>query len=214
MNNELLDFTRQSLQRGVAREEIAAALRQAGWAAADVAGALRAFAAVDFPVPVPRPKPSLSAREVFVYLVMFTALYVTAYNLGSLLFDFVDRAFPDPLVTHFGFRSFYDNLRANVSALVIAFPLFLFCFRATTRSIALDPTRRHSWPRKWLTYLTMFGAVTAVAGDLGVLVYNLLGGELSARFLLKVSIVAVIAGGAFLYFLRDMRQDEREATTP
>jgi hypothetical protein len=128
-----------------------------------------------------------------------------------LLFDFVDRAFPDPLTDRMGYRNiFFDGMRLDISALVISFPLFLFTFRATVRSIALDPTRRSTWPRKWLTYLTMFVAVTTLAGDLGTMVYNALGGEVSVRFILKVLIVAVIAGGIFTYFLRDMRHDEKE----
>jgi hypothetical protein len=36
-----------------------------------------------------------------------------------------------------------------------------------------------------------------------------LGGELTTPFLLRVATVAVIAGGAFWYFLADVRKDER-----
>jgi membrane protein YqaA with SNARE-associated domain len=53
-------------------------------------------------------------------------------------------------------------------------------------------------------------AVTILAGDLIALVYNLLGGEFTTRFLLKVATVAVIAGGVFGYYLSDLRQEERE----
>lgn len=44
------------------------------------------------------------------------------------------------------------------------------------------------------------------------LVYNLLGGELTVRFVLKVPVVAVIGGTAFVYYLRDLRAAEREPT--
>lgn len=210
MNNELLDFTRRALQQGASRPQITSVLKQAGWVDADVNAALNSFADVTFVVPVPRPRPYLSAREVFVYLVMFTSLYVSAWHLGSLLFDFINRALPDSLDNNYYRSMFYDGIRGSIAALVISFPLFLICFRSTTRAIEKDPTRRNSWPRKWLTYLTMFVAVTSLAADLGTLVYNVLGGELSLRFLLKVIVVGVIAGGTFCYFLRDMRQDEKE----
>ena len=39
-----------------------------------MAGALAGFAEIDFPVPVPRPRPYLSAREAFIYLVVFRHL--------------------------------------------------------------------------------------------------------------------------------------------
>ena len=40
------------------------------------------------------------------------------------------------------------------------------------------------------------------------LVYNLLGGEITTRFLLKVLIVAFIAGSVFWYYLTDVRREE------
>ena len=83
MNTELLDFTRRALEQGVSRERIAAALKDAGWSDADIRAADGAFATADFPVPVPRPRPYLSAREVFIYALFFTALYVSAWNAGA-----------------------------------------------------------------------------------------------------------------------------------
>ena len=70
-------------------------LARAGWDGDQVKGAVAGFADVEFPVPVPRPKPYLSAREAFMYVVLFSMLYVSAFNLGSLIFDFINRAFPD-----------------------------------------------------------------------------------------------------------------------
>lgn len=209
MDAQLLDFTRSALASGAGRAEIAGALRRAGWAEADIATALGAFAEVAFPVPVPRPKPYLSAREVFVYLTLFAALYASAYNLAALAFDFIDRAFPDALETSFALSYRATAIRWSVSVLIVAFPLFLFTFRAVSRAIERDPTKRGSRPRKWLTYLTLFIAGVSLAGDLMALVYNALGGELTVRFGLKVVTVAVIAGGTFTFFLTDMRKEEK-----
>ncbi len=93
----LESFVAESLGRGVSRAEIEAALTAAGWPSAQIRSALGAYADLPFPVPVPRPRPSLSSREAFLYLVLFSTLYFGAFNLGSLLFGFVDRFFPDPL---------------------------------------------------------------------------------------------------------------------
>jgi len=207
MTAELLEFTRQALIKGIRRDEILAALRKAGWDDANARAALGAFAESDFPIPVPKPKPYLSARETFLYLVMFVALYVTAYHLGALIFEFIDRAFPDPLSHAVGST---NSLRLDIATLIVTFPLFLFSFRVANRSISKNPTKRASRPRKWLTYLTLFIAVTSLATDVIVLVYDALGGELTLRFVLKVLTVAVIAGGAFGYFLWDIRKGEEE----
>jgi hypothetical protein len=106
--------------------------------------------------------------------------------------------------------NFVDEIRLDIATLIVAFPLFLYTFRIVNRSIARDPTKRASRPRKWLTYLTLFIAVVSLTADMTTLVYNVLGGELTLQFFLKVLTVAVIAGGTFAYFLWDIRKGEEE----
>lgn len=89
-------FVREALASGTARAEIEAVLADAGWPPEQVRSALDAYADIGFAVPVPRPRPYLSAREAFLYLLLFATLYLTAWHLGSLLFDLIDRALPDP----------------------------------------------------------------------------------------------------------------------
>jgi hypothetical protein len=207
MNLELVEFTRQALAQNLPRRDIADVLTKAGWQSQDVTAALSAFADVPFAVPVPKPKPYLSAREVFVYLIMFSALYATLYNVGQLAFEFINQLFPDPASTNRYY--FFDGVRWNISTLVVTFPVFLFMFRRVALSMRADPLRRESKPRKWLTYLTLYVAAFTLAGDLISLVYNTLGGELTIRLILKMTVIAVLAGGNFLYFFSDMRREER-----
>ena len=209
MNAELQEFTRRALEKGVPRERIDAALKDAGWSDADVRAALSAFAESDLPVPVPKPRPYLPAQEVFTYALFFTALYVSAFNAGALIFHFISYWFPDPVSGRLQSTFVFDAIRRNIAALIVAFPLFLFLFRLTERAIDKDPTKHQSRPRKWLTYLTLFIAAASLIGDVSVLVYRVLGGELTTPFLLRVATVALIAGGAFWYFLADVRKDER-----
>ena len=96
MDESLSQFVRDAIAKGISREEIEKTLLSAGWSRDEIQGALTLFADIDFPIPVPRPKPYMSAREAFIYLVMFTMLYLSAWSLGSVLFDFINRAFPDP----------------------------------------------------------------------------------------------------------------------
>ncbi len=205
MNVELVEFTRQALATGIERKEIADTLRRAGWAEYDVKAAMDAFVDVAFPVPVPRPKPYLSAREVFVYLILFAALYVAVANIGTLIFELIDRSFPDPLSKTY-IQLSNSTIRWSISWIFIAFPLFILTFSSVTRAITRDPTKRASRPRKWLTYLTLFVAGAFLVGDAATLIYNVLGGEITIRFVLKVTTIAVIAGGIFTFFLSDMRQ--------
>lgn len=211
INEELLSFVKDALGRGLSRAEIESALLQAGWRPEQVKSALDAFAPVEFPIPVPRPKPYLSAREAFIYLVLFTTLYLTAFNFGRLVFQFINLGFPD-LAAYAGYSdSVRQAIQFSVAALVIAFPIFLGLSWVIGRSIKRDPSKRASKVRKWLTYMTLFVAAGVIIGDLTALVYSFLGGDLSARFGLKVVTVAVIAGATFGYYLWDLRKEEAES---
>lgn len=96
INEELSGFLKEGLERGLSRKKLEEVLLETGWPPDQVRGGLSAFADVTFPVPVPRPKPYLSAREAFIYLILFTTLYISAFSLGSLLFELINRAFPTP----------------------------------------------------------------------------------------------------------------------
>ncbi len=208
--DELQGFVGNGLARGLSRAEIERVLREAGWPPEQVRSALGGFAEIEFPIPVPRPKPYLSAREAFLYLVLFSTLYVSAFSLGRLLFQLINQAFPDPAAPAAVVAAVRQAIRWSVSSLVVAFPVFLYVARLTGRETRLDPSKRASKIRRWLTYLTLFVAAGVLVGDVTSLVYSLLSGELTARFVLKVSTIAVIAGAVFGYYLRDLRLEEEE----
>lgn len=209
---DLERFVYTALERGNRREDIEKTLLLAGWAPEQVKPALAAFAESDFAIPVPRPRPYLSAREAFIYLVIFTTLYLSAYHLGALLFNLIDRAFPDAaLYNSYMAEATRSDLRWSLASIIIAFPIFLWLSARNGRELERQPVKRQSVIRRWLTYITLFVASVALIIDLTTLVDHLLGGELTIRFGLKVLVAAVIAVVAFGYYLRDLRKDEVES---
>lgn len=210
MTPELNIFVKEALSKGVSRGDIQSALEKAGWQPDEVRQALHAYAEGSFPVPVPRRRPYLSAREAFQYLLMFLTLYWSAFSFGQLLYQFINRAFPDALQYPYGY---YDvgasTIRMDTASLIIAFPVFLWMSWMLAKAIEKDADKRSSKIRKWLTYLTLFIAAGIIIGDLIALVFNLLAGELTPRFLLKVLTVGGIAGAIFGYYLLELRKDER-----
>ena len=218
MSSELQQFVREALARGQSRDAIRTRLTAAGWQPDEIAAALDAWDDTDFPVPVPRRRPYVSAREAFLYLVLFVTLYVTAYNVGALAFQFIERWLPDPALAlgRFGGDRFsVYAARGAAAALLIAYPVFLALSAFMGRALRRDPAKRASQVRKWLTYATLFVAALVILGDLTVLVTRLLGGELPPRFLAKTAVVAVIAGYVFGHYLVDLRRDEdRPGQTP
>ena len=211
MNTDLQLFVREGLKHGLKKQELEKALRDANWPKEDIESALDYYADIDFPIPVPKRKPYLSAREAFMYLVMFLTLYIFTFSLGTILFQFVNQWFPDALNNPYYIESTTQIIRSATAALITTFPIFLFMHRLLERGVQKDPEKRSSKIRKWLTYLTLFVAAGIIIGDFISLFNGVLGGELTLRFTLKTLIVFLIAGSIFGYYLWNLRQDEKES---
>lgn len=205
MNQPIAEFVREALLRRVSREEIARALGKGGWSDKEIQSALEAFVETELPVPVPRKRVSSSPKEAFLFLVLFSTLYTSAFAFGSMVFDLIDLMLPQP-----GDSAMWliGKLRGGIASVVVAFPIFLFMCRLIMREMARNPGQKISPIRRWLTYLTLFVAATAIVCDLITLIVTFLEGDMTLRFTLKVAAVAMLAGGTFLYYLRDLRRDE------
>jgi hypothetical protein len=207
-DTKLVMFVESALRAGQPRDAVRGALEKAGWSKDQVADALAHFADVAFEVPVPRPRAQVSARDAFWYLLMFGTLYSSAFYLADLLFGFINLAYPDDL--SYNDRTAYveAGIRWATAALIVSFPVFLFTAWKTGKEVAVDPTRRNSALRKWLTYMTLLVAAAALVTDGITLVNNVLSGELTTRFILKVLVVAVIASAGFGYYTWSIRADD------
>lgn len=204
--DRLARFVAEALKDGRSREDIATALQNAGWAPKEVAGALNAWAETGFMPPVPRPRPYVSAREAFLYGMMFLALAMTAWNITTLGFELIELWLPD--VTDKYSRYSAASVRWSISVLVVFFPLFLVMNSRAQRAAHADPGKRRSAVRKWFGYITLFLAAIALLGDLIAVIYALLSGDLTARFIAKAALVALTAGLIFLYFRGEMEEAE------
>ena len=209
-SNELTEFVREALAGGKSRAEVEEVLLRAGWIRDVVQTALAGYADVEFSIPVPKPKSYLSAREAFLYLLLFTTLWISAYNLGVLVFQFINQAFPDAAVRTFETWA-RQEVRWALSSLIVSFPVFVYLSGLTGRSVRRDPGKRRSNVRRWLMYVTVFVAASVLIGDFITLVYNALGGELSIRFVLKVLTIATIAATVFGYYLSDLRLEDTKS---
>jgi hypothetical protein len=209
MSNSTLDaFVKAALDRGLSRESISGVLVSAGWTRREVDDALSGYATTDFGMAVPRPRAYVSARETFLYIVLFILLGVVAWNLGSLLFALVDIAFPDRLDADYMAEVRETQIRYAISGLVVGAPVFGWLALHIRKQRRTNPAMQRSRVRKWLTYLALVIAACALIGDATALVYNFLSGELSARLAMKLLVIAAIAGGVFFYFIQDAEKGD------
>ncbi len=205
--DQLSQFVREALIAGRDRDEIARALSDAGWTDGEIADALGSWVAGSFAPPVPRPRPFLSAREAFLYGLMFVALAMTAWHLVSLSFNLINRWFPEPAELAQGFYNL-SAMRFSIASLVVFLPLFLVLNQRANTATRADPGKRRSLVRKWFGYITLFLASIALLGDLIAVVYAFLNGDLTLRFAAKSVVVAVVAGAVFFYFRGEMDDEE------
>ena len=130
------------------------------------------------------------------------ALYISVFSFVSLLFQYINYVFPDPLsyVT-----AYSDAMRYDIASLVILFPVFLLLMHLIRADITRVPEKHELWVRRWALVLTIFVAGATIATELISLINNFLGGDLTTPFILKASIVLLVAIAGFLHFLADMR---------
>jgi hypothetical protein len=205
MDQSLGAFIDHARQKGMDHATIRMLLLSAGWKEKEIA---RAMTAQALDVPIPTPPDVGGAREAFLHLVAFAALYTAVIAGVMLLFDYVNVLLPDPAVTQYaGVQADWVRaaIRWEISALVVSFPLLVWLSWAIVREMRATPDKARSPVRRWLTYLTLFFAAIALAADVITLVSTLLEGEMSARIALKVLVVLVVAGGCFAYYFASLR---------
>lgn len=149
-----------------------------------------------------QPKPRVTPKDFFLWVGAMAALYASVVSFITLLFEYINYVFPDSLQHYVD--PYSGSIRFAIASLIVLFPVFLILMRVIRRDIARDPSRVEIWVRRWVLFLTLFVAGITLVIDLIVLINTFLGGELTARFVLKVAVVFLVVGGVFLHFLSDL----------
>lgn len=155
-------------------------------------------------------KPKSSPRDVFLHLLSIVALYAAATAFLTLAFQLINLWFPDILEM----RGYYayagarlpagqagSALRWALASFIIIFPVYFFTARFLRREYEALPEKRELKVRKWLVSFTLFAVAVTLIADLVSLLSHFLEGELTTRFVLKVLVVAFVAGAIGVYYL-------------
>ncbi len=145
----------------------------------------------------------VSVKDFFLQLGAIASLYACLVAVVVLLFRIINESYP--MITN-GFYYSKPSISLQVATLIVFFPIFLLLSWLLQKSLNSSGERKEFHLRKWLSYLTLFIAGIVIAGDLVSVIYTFLDGqELTTAFLLKALVLLVVAGGAFTYFLQDLR---------
>ncbi|QQG46574.1 MAG: hypothetical protein HYY55_01870 [Candidatus Niyogibacteria bacterium] len=150
-------------------------------------------------------KPKTSPKDFFLHLLAIIALYITAGSFVTLIFQYINIIFPDILEkSSYYLRSVHSSIRWAISSLIVVFPVYILTSWFLEKNYKKDPAKRNLRIRRWLIYFTLFAAAVIIIGDLATLVYNFLGGDLTARFVWKALTIFFTAGVVFGYYFYDI----------
>ena len=152
-----------------------------------------------------------SPKDFFLHLLSMIALYITAGSFVALIFQYINIIFPDILERgSYYLRSAYSSIRWAISSLIVVFPVYLLTSWFLEKGYQKDPIKRNLRIRRWLIYFTLFAAAAIIVGDFVALIFNFLGGELTARFVLKLLTIFTVSGAVFGYYFYDIYQHKIE----
>ena len=149
--------------------------------------------------------PKVTPKDFFLWAGAMIALYSSVFAFIALLFQYINYAYPDALSYTYYADPFSGGIRFAMATLIVMVPVAVILFRILRKDIETVPEKADLWIRRWILVLTIFIAGLAVVGDLITLINYFLGGDVTMRFVLKVLVLLLVAGGVFMHFLADLR---------
>ncbi len=222
MDEKLIRFVDHARDKGMDLATIRQLLLSAGWKEKDIA---EVFCTRDLEIPIPEPtrvgparargpRPTGSvwprrARDAFLHLLTFGALYASTISLVVLFFTYLNFAFPDPAwrTSYAQLQEILSIIRVQLAIVIVSFPVFLTLWHYLLREVHRHPEKVAI--RRWLAYLSVFVGALALSGDVMTLIYFLLEGQLTIRFLLKTAVLFLIAGSLVLYLVFTLRSEAK-----
>jgi len=141
------------------------------------------------------------------------ALYSSVFAFIALLFQYINYAYPDPLVSYY-IDPFSSGIRFAMATLIVMVPVAVLLFRVLRKDIESVPAKADLWIRRWILVLTIFVAGLAVVGDLITLINYFLGGDLTTRFVLKVVVLLLVLERVMKSRTRTRTTTRRKAMPP
>lgn len=145
-----------------------------------------------------------TAKSFAVQLGALIALYTSVTSLLVLLFSIITLVIPDPAAGSWENESAMSSIRFTIATLVVFFLTYIALTRIVNRQRRRDEVEYLN-VTKWLLYLSLLVVALILLGNVVAVVYAFLDGELTARFLWKALVLAVVLGSAFYYYLLDVK---------
>ncbi len=233
--SNLSDYVMRRLEAGRSGTEICAELMAVGWSRDAADAAYRdGLVALGIPLPPGASAPSLSptdaprvpepqkaaTMDIAVNVFSFILLIIVVGAFITLSFHLIDRLFPEPqeLAASYQQLATASLMHRSIASMAIAFPLYVVALSWWLRRFGgksgSHGGRIESALTKRLTYAVLLIAAIVIVCDLIALVYSLLQGEITPRFLLKVLVVLGTATLTFGFYLFERRSVQLGTPVP
>lgn len=219
--NTLAGYVKGRIEAGLSSHAIREELLAVGWTEEEADAAYRdGLVALGIPLPSESSRPALARKSSTVDIVLnffsFILLGIAASALGTLYFQVINKYFADPLaaIDGSGEWAVTSAIHYATASLLIAFPLYVATMRAWFRTFREDEGRTESGLSRWLTYLVLLIASVIIVGDLIAVLFRLLQGGVTMRFLLKALTILVIAGLVFGFYTLERRKIQYHRAIP
>lgn len=154
--------------------------------------------------PVAAPSASKTTPgDFFFWAGLLVALIGSVVSLTTLLFSYINFAFPDPLA-YYG-DPYGSDVRVAMASVIVFIPTALVLAHLIRKAIVREAGKASIWVRRWALGLILFVSTVTILIDLITLIMTFLGGEITIRFALKVAVVLLVAAFMFLHFLADLK---------
>ena len=104
------------------------------------------------------------------------------------------------------------NIRVSLATLVVSYPLFLLVWSFLLRQVRLFPERAMSGVRRWLSFMSLCAGAVTILANVVTVIYFLVEGDLTVRFLLKVAVLLLITGSLLVYLALTLRHEGKAST--
>jgi type II secretory pathway pseudopilin PulG len=150
-------------------------------------------------------KPKITAKDFFLWAGAMVAFYWSVIAYVFLVFDYINYAFPNVL-SFYPADPYQSGISYEMASIIVLLPFYLLLMRFIHRDASRDPSRNEIWVRRWALILTLFVAGITIAVDLITLLTTFLNGEaLTLAFMLKVTVILLVAAGVFMHFIADLK---------
>ncbi len=226
--DELLRYIKSAIDKGQTRQEISDKLKTTGWSEEKIA---LAFSSIDENIPLP-PTPSLESASVsvkqeessgnvsmwdsFEHILLFISLYSMGTSIALILHALIDQWILDSAINqydYYGTEWRADSLRLYLAFLIVSYPIFAYMFNRVSKKTDIEPALRRLKSRKILIYITLIVTFLLYMTSIGQTIYKLLSGSLTANFMAHALTTIILTGIVFYYYLQQVKDDRRAAST-